>query len=116
MSENTDKEQPPEPGGEELLTRKEAARLLRRSVGTVDNWRKHEGLPSIKKGRTVYLVAADVKAWLKKGPKRAGPWKKVARKVKAERKSKAEGDGQVSGKELVQAKREGAAEERRVIA
>lgn len=129
MSENNEEGPPLEPGGQALLTRKEVARLLRRSVGTVDNWRKHEGLPSIKKGRTVYFVWADVKAWLKKGPKKAGHRKSVVRKPEAKRRVNTGVDGPLArevrgpgsegrrpradGRAGGAARREGAAKERR---
>ena len=84
MSENNEEGSPLEPGGEELLTRKEIARRLRRCVGTVDNWRKFEGLPSIEKGNTVYFVWPEVKGWLKSGSKKAGRRKTADRHGEAE--------------------------------
>jgi excisionase family DNA binding protein len=120
MSENTHEEPSPDPGGEELLTRTEVARRLRIHPSTVDSWREKYGLPAIEKGNKVYFDWADVKAWLKSKPQKARrrkkKKKKAARRGGGKRRSKAGGDGEVSGKELQEAKREGAAEERRVLA
>ena len=71
MSEKTHEGQPPDSGGEELLTRKEVARRLRVHPSTVDNWRKRYGLPTIEKGYKVFFDWEDVKAWLKSGPMKA---------------------------------------------
>ena len=115
MSENIHEEQPPDPGGEELLTRTEVARRLRIHPSTVDSWREKYGLPAIEKGNKVYFDWADVKAWLKSKPLKARR-RKRARKGSKKCRGKTGGDGRVSGKELQLAERDGAAEERRVLA
>jgi hypothetical protein len=116
MINDTHEERPPDPGGEELLTKKEVARRLRVCPSTVDNWRKRYGLPTIEKGYRVFFDWEDVRAWLKSGPMKAIRQKKPGKGGGVKRKRKAGGDGEVSGKELVRAEREGAAEERRVLA
>jgi hypothetical protein len=93
MSENTHQEQPPNNGGEELLTRKEVARRLRVCPTTVDNWRKRYELPTIEKGYRVFFDWEDVKAWLKSGPMKAIRQKKRDQRDGAKRKRKAGGEG-----------------------
>jgi excisionase family DNA binding protein len=95
MIEHTHEEQPPNNGGEELLTRTEVARRLRVSPTTVDNWRKRYELPTIEKGYRVFFDWEDVKAWLKSGPMKAIRQKKSSKGdgAKRKRKRKAGGDG-----------------------
>ena len=103
MSENTHQAQPPNPGGEELLTRKELARRLRVHVSTVDNWRDNQGLPAMVRGNRVFFDWAEVKAWLRTGPKKVRRRKQTKRakgggakrRRKGGRKSSAAGKKQV---------------------
>ena len=48
-----------------LLKELEVARWLRRSVGTLRNWRsRSEGPPFIKEGASVVYLRSDVVEWL----------------------------------------------------
>jgi hypothetical protein len=91
MNEYTHEEQPPNNGGEELLTRTEVARRLRVCPSTVDNWRKRYGLPTIEKGYRVFFDWEDVKAWLKSGPMKAIRQRKPRKADAAKRKRNAGG-------------------------
>ncbi len=48
----------------ELLTREKVAAFLGVCVHTVDNYRRHKGLPSFKFGGHVRFSLADVLKWL----------------------------------------------------
>jgi len=50
---------------EEILTKKELAKLLKVTVRTIDRLRG-EGMPSFKVGNQVRFDKEDVKDWLKK--------------------------------------------------
>lgn len=47
-----------------LLNIKEIAAALGVSTATVNKWKKGEGLPHIKVGKSVRFREADVRAWL----------------------------------------------------
>lgn len=116
MNENTHKEQPPGAGGEELLTRKELARRLRVHVSTVDNWRDEQGLPAMVRGNRVFFDWAEVKAWLRTGPKkvrRRKKKKKGAKGASAKRKRKGGRKRSAAAKKQVESRDGDAAEERR---
>ena len=116
MSDTTHEAQPPNPGGEELLTRKELARRLRVHVSTVDNWRDEQGLPAMVRGNRVFFDWAEVKAWLRTGPKkvrRRKKKKKGARSAGAKRKGKPGRKRSAAGKKRVESRDDAAAKERR---
>jgi excisionase family DNA binding protein len=47
----------------EYLSKQNVAEKFGVSVQTIDNWRRHEGLPSFKLGTLVKFVEADIDAW-----------------------------------------------------
>jgi excisionase family DNA binding protein len=64
--------QPPKPGGEELLARKEVAARFGVEVRTIDNWRSWYRMPHYRIGGQVRFVGSEVDAWMK-GWRRRGP-------------------------------------------
>ena len=120
MSDKTHEAQPPDPGGEELLTRKELARRLRVHVSTVDNWRDKQGLPAMVRGNRVFFDWAEVKAWLRTGPKKVRRRKKKKKKgakgakgAGAKRRRKGGRKRSAAAKKQVEAKVDDAGKERR---
>ena len=47
-----------------LLNIKEIAKVLGVSTATVNKWKKSEGFPHVKIGKSVRFREADVRAWL----------------------------------------------------
>lgn len=114
MSEKTHEAQPPGPGGEELLTRKKLARRLGVHVSTVDNWRDEQDLPAMVRGNRVFFDWAEVKAWLKTGPKKVRRRKKKKKKgASAKRKRKGGRKRSAAAKKQVESGDSDAAKERR---
>jgi excisionase family DNA binding protein len=57
--------QPPKPGGEKYLTRKEVAAKFGVAVRTIDNWRHKYDLPHYCMGGQVRFVGSEADAWAK---------------------------------------------------
>lgn len=55
-----------EPGGEDLMNKRQVAQMLGKSCRTIDNWRKNYGLPAYKLGHSVYFKRSEVLAFMKK--------------------------------------------------
>jgi excisionase family DNA binding protein len=72
MKKIIDVGQPPKPGGEELLTRKEVAARFGVDVRTIDNWRRRYRMPHYRIGGQVRFVGSQVDTWMKSW-RRGGP-------------------------------------------
>ena len=55
--------QPPKPGGEKYLTRKEVAARFKVDVRTIDNWRVKYQMPHYCVGGQVRFKESQVEAW-----------------------------------------------------
>jgi predicted DNA-binding transcriptional regulator AlpA len=53
-----------EPGGEDLMNKRQVAKMLGKSERTIDNWRKDLGLPSYKVEHSVYFKKGEVLAFM----------------------------------------------------
>jgi hypothetical protein len=54
-----------EPGGEDLMNKQQLARRLGKCPRTIDNWRKHDGLPFYRIKHSVYFKWKEVMAHLR---------------------------------------------------
>ena len=95
------------------MTREQLAQQLGKSVRTIDNWRKNEGLPSSKVGHSVIIRWSAVTGFLDSRSGDAGRNGEADRNGGASGNGKAERIGQVGGREPEATRREGAAKNKR---